>query len=307
MLKTGTQLLAHSLPIHSTSCHLLDDCDHRNASLLSVNFPFPVCSTHSWGHYLDLAIRNNGNISEILTPNTPLFHHSFLTLSLRNYMLVFFFNLREISKSPTPRPIICSLPHLMALLVQPNFHTPALSSHLRSHSPSLTKVLPTTDLTHSLLHVYTWASENPWIKPHSWNKCLPSKLKISHYNWHPTLTANCYYSELVCFPISQGHYFIVSLLSSNLSSCPFLHHHAQLMVSVHSVIKNNKQNQIKFHCFSHPQPSKPVLLQASPSSSPPCSVEPVSFILQKTSPHKGHCFSFVVCDALAISPSLLEC
>lgn len=189
-LRLGMQVLAHSLPIHSASCHLLDDCAHRNAGLSSVNFPFPACPTHSHGHYLEPAIRNNGNTSEILTPNTPLFHHTCLTFRLKNYKMVFFFNLREISKSPIPRSIICFLPHLMALPVQPNFHSPALSSHLHSNSPSLTKVLPTKDLT--LLHTYTWASENPWIKLHSWNNCFPSKLKLSHYNWHSTLTANCY-------------------------------------------------------------------------------------------------------------------
>lgn len=61
------------------------------------------------------------------------------------------------------------------------------------------------------------SSWNSWIKPRNWNDWLHFKLMIS--SCELTLSADwqtAIFLELVCFPISQGYYFIVSLLSSDL-------------------------------------------------------------------------------------------
>lgn len=94
-----------------------------------------------------------------------------------------------------PQPAICSLAHLTTLLVQMTFHSPALSSPLRSHPPSLTKVLPMMDLT--LLHRGLWAAGipgsnhatettgftlNSWSHPANRHSVLTGKL-LFFLNW----------------------------------------------------------------------------------------------------------------------------
>lgn len=112
--------------------------------------------------------------------------------------------------------------------------------------------------------------------------------------------------ELVCFPIPQSHYFIVSLLL--WPPMPFwappclLSPWPCFLISLEEILHGIRSS----FTLSPQQPSKPALTCTSPSLGPPHSLAPVSFFPQKGRPSVDALLALACLCPLAVSPRLLE-